>query len=545
MELIKHYMQEGNRNHATSLARTLMEEDTEESRALLENSILTSTSPENLSEVVKSYVKKRRAKAKDFITKYEQVLLNTLGELIEQDHDRGGAQIQRAGGTRKYIAKLMRYTEALKPAQLLTKLTKKDTNIDELMELLRAAYKDQDVTKDINKFIYAAAKAEEPAKAGEPSRRMRILWGLYHIMYPELQSEEPQPVPNIKGVKTANSEPRKISFSKYEKEYWETLLDDKDSNGGTMVGMILDKYVHPDRQQAEYQPIRRLGTTISNEIMTARSKAILEGKQPESLPNPDKVPAARKAELIKSFQAVEPVKLREAYLAHSHVDKTVLIQNGKTREKFAEAKDYILAFSPNKKDLKEGRDEQIRKAMLPIIGKKYESATAIEIMKILKSNEVIFNGGAWYLGSSEALPGRVLSYHAQHSLLSIDEVQEAWDEVEAGKREAFIVVAAYEYGTPISHTIIDDKNPAKKEKLTEIFNNDEGVFIAMVTKASIEQAKKAAGGEKSKTEIIDALLKKQPAFKKMRKHLEKMEMKELKKMVKQFEGVNDVIIEGP
>ena len=114
--------------------------------------------------------------------------------------------------------------------------------------------------------------------------------------------------------------------------------------------------------------------------------------------------------------------------------------------------------------------------MLPIIGKKYESATAIEIMKILKSNEVIFNGGAWYLGSSEALPGRVLSYHAQHSLLSIDEVQEAWDKVEAGKREAFIVVAAYEYGTPISHTIIDDKNPAKKEKLTDA---EKGTFRAL------------------------------------------------------------------
>jgi len=565
IELTKHYLQEGNQSHVQSLAMALMTEDTDESRVLLEKSILASKRPSYLSDIVKSYVKKRREKAKDFIVLYKKALIQEVGDGLEN----GNYNIRRAGGTEKYIASLMRYTSGLKPAQMLANLAKKDAKVNELIEMLAVSYKGKDVTKDLNKFIYAAAKKERV------SDKSAILSGLIEMIYVEpargaigagldgfifedngdaelsaemvkkllaKQLEDFKNKPDAKNLEKpaeAKAKPQAIKLSKYERLDWEKLLFSNEGGRGTKIstlsGMILDKYAYPSRTKAEYRECQTLGLELQESLIQERSRAILDGKEVEPLPSQKLVTKERKAEVLKLIKSTKPINLRAVLETLNDSEKIVVFYDGSEEVEaiFAEAGEYIQGFAALEPIYKLDNYDQLKEILKPLIGKKPDAETYDQCAKLMLSNLNDFAGASLGLNVSGHRAGKNIAFYDLVPS-SGNEVKKAKADVVAGKSDGFVVVIGYKRDQTQVTLIYKDGSQPTKEDLTKILESP-NVIIRAMSKASIEKLEKeraATADERKK--LIDEIIKVYPSLEQYKERFEDMKVEQLKQSLKQY-----------
>ncbi len=525
--LIKNYFEHGNSSHTSSLAMTLIQQNTEESRKFFEESTLTGANPENKTELVKTYVQKRRAKAKDFLLKYEKVLLDTVGEQTSRDSEINAYSIQEAGGTKKLIASFMQYTEALKPEVLFANLAKKGSDVQIIMEMIGSVYSGDELLPLIPKFVQIAANTDDTNK------RDLIVQNLCNMIFVNGDTDG-------LSVAEANAKPekRKISFSDEEKRDWLKLLEAK-SRGSYygseyMLGMILDHYVHTNISSEDYEGVDYLGNQVMGDLIKARSIAFLDGKEAEPLPNEDLVSDDRKKKILDDLAEVEALKLREMVAGLNYSEKLVLSMDRSYRSKMMAAGNYLkgieVSAGGGEAEAKIENAEKMRELLKPMLDQKAEPKVYAEIAKVVMGNIELFQGVEIFSGMSNALPGSDLTIRKSQPIFnqSFESVKE---EILTGKREAVVVVAvsqrqnnSHRGNQEATLKIFDKDSPADAAKLAEITETNE-VTINLVNKKVIaDWSKLQANG---KEQIINELLLLQPGLQDVRSSLLQMDIKQL------------------
>ena len=540
--LIKHYLEHGNQSHTSTLSRNLINQNTKESRELLEHSILNSERPENLSELVKTYVKKRRVRAKDFIIKYQDILLARIGESTDQSGEFSSYQIVQAGGTRKYIASLLLYTEELKPDKLFENLAKKGSNTNEIMDMLGSVYSGGNISKVMSKFIHIAAESEDTKKQTE------ILGSLYRMIFAEDEQPINAEVANIKDApeKVSAVAVGQIEFTEAEKKDWKKLLTSdvraQYMSNSDITGMLLDKYIHPERTGQDYQPMSRLGQEVVSEVIKARSEKFLEGEKAEPLPNLTLVSEDRKKEVLANLSEIEPIKFREMYEALNYSERILVVYDPISQVKFKEARVYIKGFRPqnNKAKDKIKNTDQLEKLMEPLLNKRVSAEMYTEFSKIVLDNIELFVGVSVSPQPSWTLPGRDVHF-MKSSSSHFPIVKKATEDLVAGKRDSFVTVVAFPNGGGRGRSsgqqplifIFDKQSPPEPKKLEEI-TDSHSMTITAVTKEVIDEWKK--NQVDGKEQVINELIKFQPSLEDMRSRLNEMPLDKLQEALDQMTG---------
>lgn len=533
MTLIKHYLEHGNNQHTRALSMSLINQNTEESRNLYEESVLNSSNPEAQTESVKTYVKKRRAKAKGFLQSYEKVLLEKLGELTTNSSEYNAYQISEAGGTRKFIASLMLFTEELKPEVMFEKLAKKGSDTRSVMEMLGSLYSGDELSPVFNKFIHVAAQTDDVKKRDE------IIQALYNMMF--YSEEEP-----VDGFSAPNDESKTFTFTDEEKKDWLKLLaldKGKNSNGNSIqqAGMILDKHLFPERTEEEYQVLWSLGKDVLMELIKKRSLAFLEGKRAEPLPSVILVSKDRKMKILAELAEVSALKMREMYIALNYSERLLLAMEPTSQAKFKEAGAFIKGIEVKtfKEDDKIANEDQIKELLNPMLDKKIGAQTYAELAKTVAENMALFEGVAVSPQYSDQLPGRDIQV-TKSTMLYLPELDIAMADLVAGKREDFVVMVANtnqrtrSSRMQKSQTFIFDKKSPVDPKMLEEITDTQSVTIATVTKKVIEEWKKNQAN--GKEQIINELIQIQPSLIDMRATLLQMEVEQLQDALEQMKG---------
>ncbi|MFT5904614.1 MAG: hypothetical protein ACI9E1_000199 [Cryomorphaceae bacterium] len=539
--LIKHYFEHGNQSHINNLSRNLILQDTKDSRKLLEESILTSENPENLSALVKSYVKKRRVNAKEFIIKYQAILLARIGESIDQSSEFSNYQIVAVGGTRKYIASLLRYTEELKPEQLFANLAKKDSNTTEIMEMLGSVYSSKELSEVLNKFIHVAAQTEDAKKQRE------ILGGLYKMIF----DVEELPEDGVAAKSEDGSEKvKKVSFTEAEKRDWKKLLTSdvrtQYMSNSHVTGMLLDKHLHPEITGDEYELIWSLGQEVVSEVIRTRSIALLEGTKAEPIPKPALVSEDKKEEILVNLGEVTPVKFREMYEALSYSERLLLMNDPMSRIKFKQAGEFIKGFaSQNSHSNTKEKDKienvsQLKKLLKPLLDKKVGAGTYADFAKIIIENRAFFEGVSVSSQLRSTIPGRDI-YFMKSKTFHFPVLKQAMEDVVAGKNEFFVALVAIPGAGGRARSsgqkpliMVYDKDTSPKPKNLEEITNTYSMTITVVTNKVIEEWKK--NPVDGKELIINQLIQIRPDLEAMRTQIEEMPLEQLQEALEQMQG---------
>lgn len=265
LELCSYFLEHGSSQMSAIVATKLISINSTESIAIFEKCVLTNESPSSLSSLVKPYALKRKQEAIPFLTKYKEALTNELGDGKDTDyHSSGQYEIAQAGGVEKYIAKLLRYTEPLKPKQLLTRLSRKSAETTEILEQIAPALEGKPWGELRAKFIYAAAKSP-------PQKASQIIAFLTRFT-----TTPPE------DFSKAFSPP----LSKFEIEDWNKLLSSEGNERNLMnLSYLLESLSRPDfdvnlLQQCYYS----LPSHSRSALIRKRSAAILAGTHPGKLP---------------------------------------------------------------------------------------------------------------------------------------------------------------------------------------------------------------------------------------------------------------------
>jgi hypothetical protein len=375
------------------------------------------------------------------------------------------------------------------------------------------------------------------ANTDDEKKRMIILGTLYNRMFYNEQALQ------VDGISAPAPESKTFSFANEEKADWLKLLAldgtndvDNDSN---IVGMLLDKHLHPRRTHEDYEIIWSLGNDVVKELIKSRALAFLEGKQAEPFPNVNFVSEEKKKKIIEEFEQVTPLKFREMYSKLSYSERLVLFNDRGYRAKLNEAYRYIKGIDINHPapEDKIANEDQLNEVLKPMLEKEVGAQTYAELANLIIQNSALFEGVAASPQSSKALPGRDILV-TKSSMLYHPELDVAVADLLAGKREDFVVVLANARSRGASGQqpqifILDKGVPADPKKLEEV-TDAHNVTIVAVTKKVIADWKKNQGA--GKEQVVNELIQIQPSLIDMRARLLEMELDQLQEALEQMKG---------
>ncbi len=539
--LIKHYLSKGNRRHVSSLLNAIMLEGDDASFALFEKTILESSHPGNWSNMVKAYVLKRKARGKEFLLKYQDVLLASIGEAKDRQNTDGNYEIVQAGGTRKFISGLLLYTEAQDPDKLYEKLAKDGADVSSIMGMLTHIYKGEKLRGQVSKIVHIAASTDDSKKQGE------ILQILYQGQF--MGEQMPRRQGGIMGVMKSifsggGKVSAKVTFSDEEKGDWKKLLASEGKidyqDISLLAGMILDKYVNPSLRDHDYRGIMSLGADTVNELISARSESILAGEKVDPLPSVSLVKSDRLKEVSDQLAKVSAIDFRKMYSALNYSERLYVLNNIASREKFKEAAVYVQGVVQEKAKGKVGEESvaEYEKLLGGLIGKKVEVGTYVGLTKTMIAQLVAFEGMAVSVAPNAVMPG--MDFYLRRANGVYDkEGKEAIADLVAGKRGSFVVmsVASNRYGGSDTKVFIfDESSMPDEEKLGEIQASSKVEVIA-VTKKVVEEWKK--NPVRGKEDVINEIMKLTPEIIHMRTDFERMNLEQLEDALKQMKGMNN------
>ena len=517
IELTKVYLQNTDSPYMVNLANSLITQNTDESIALLEKSILSSETPSSFYNIVKSLIVKRREKAADFLNQYEKNLREEIGEATGDEYISSGQySIKQKGGTKKFIAKLRRYTQPLDINQLLTNLAKKDAKTADILEQLAVALNTKELSEFSAKFVYAAAKTKDKKK------RNLILNSLQKLAYKDdgadaLDADEPNAKPTPK-------------LSKYELQDWRKLLSIEDEQAASYYGsvstqqrvaIIISKLFHSAHSYAEITTLQRYLTAEEYKtLLITRANDLLDGKKVSPIPSADDVSENRLQEITKNFASFKPIEIRPALEKLTISERLAISEVTDDIESLQKAAKHILGFSSyqNLAKMPEAKLKKIIEHLTTIIGEKHDAKTAEKIAQLALENSDDFAGFTVSITSGMILPGYEF-YISPITLQAHDKLTEMEKKIKAGSITAFSMVATHDYNS--SETTSFAYSPKESAKISDIEtfwttedSNPDNLMIFTQNKEKLAKIKAEREANKDKRKkMLDEIYKIYPSLK--------------------------------
>ncbi|MGJ8657432.1 MAG: hypothetical protein ACSHX6_13365 [Akkermansiaceae bacterium] len=540
--LITHYLELGNQSHTAALIQSMMDQDTAESRLLLEKTILTHQRPSYQADIVKYYVKKRKSKAKDFLAKYKDILINA-----EKTTNTNSIHysVRNAGGAEKFIESLTSYTEEIDPQKLLTDLAKKDAKAKQIMELLSTAYEGQALSEYINPLIQIAANKEETID------QMHILTTLLESSYSNGKTSSSPSGANLRAAlstmlsnhkaqeaKKETVDPNKPTLTPEQQTAWEKLLfSDLHIHGSkisSVAGMLLDKFTNPDRTAWQYESLETLGPDTIDKLIRERSKLILAGTPLSPLPDPDSINEERLTEMLKSLNAVAPAQLRQTLLAFNHSERIKLTDSEEADAIFTKGQDFIQGIGSVDPMYQPENLEQLTSIFQPIIGKKKNTDTYKQLATILLENADAFTNISIVITQPRTLPGLQLSIYNQSSSAS-EEIKAAQKDLLADKIDAFSAITAHDHNTDEATSLIFTNSTQPPADKLATFTTQNNLLLTATNKPGLEKTLAAQANTKDHREkLINEIISLQPALEEYRERFNDFSVEQLNQYKAQY-----------
>lgn len=544
MDLLKFYLASSNSRVVSTVAQNLLKNNTPESFALFEKTILSSSTPSIYADVVKTYVLKRRQSSKEFLEKYKTILISELGPGKAEDYDNNGQyQIRQDGGAEKFIEKLMRFTEDLKPAQLLVRLARADDNTEETLELLGSALEETPIGDLRAKFAYAAAKSDD-------TKAQKIIIFLY---------EQDLSAPAKEGQEEVNTKEGFVpEMSKFETQDWLNLLERKtklpnisgeyDGNNSIadLTSLLLESAAVPDYDdELFYNLYSILGSDAAYELYIARSKARLLGEKLPALPSKDDVPADRLKELIEQIKVAQAAKVLEITDGMTISERLAFadyLEDNDPPESYTATKDYITSLDTSRAPQTEATKKAEATLKTLLYGKKMDAESIKQLMPKLSEHQADLAGYSFTINRSrEKLGHTVYIFSSSMMKMRMETLKELDKEVKDKKHSHYVSLLLNPTTDEETNIVLHGATEISKDEndkvVSTIENLNQGYFnggFTVENLASIEAAEKALDANKDEREVIIKAILEQTEGSIKREMLEKMDLDNLKMIQQQL-----------
>lgn len=545
LDLLKYYLGSGNPKVVSTVARSLLNKNTPEGYSLFENAILASSTPSLYANEVKSYVLKRRQQSKEFLERYKKNLISELGpDKTDSYENNGQYMVMQDGGAEKFIEKLMRFTENLKPSQLLVRLSRADDNTEETLEMLGAALEGKPIGEFRAKFAYAAAK-------GDDAKAEKILSFLYQQ---DLSATADDGQNKEQDAKAGFHPP----MSDFETQDWLNLLDRTAKSAGRdeysgdvysisqLAGLLVESIADPDYDDELFDNLYTIiGSDASYQIYVTRSKARLKGETIPPLPSKDDVSEDRQKELIAQLKASDAAKVLEILDRMSVSERLVFadyLENNDAPESYTATKDYITEFDSSRAPQLEATKKAEATLKTLLYAKKLDAETIKQVLPKLSEHQADLAGYSFSISRSrERLGYCVYIFSSSMMKMRIEALQALDKEIKEKKHEHYVSLLLNPSSDEESNIVIHGATEISKDDVTKIVSTleelSQGYFNAGFTvenQASIEAAEKNKEANKDEREtIITAILEKTNGAIK-REVLDQMDLDSLKMIQKQI-----------
>lgn len=544
IELTKHYLELGNDNHVYSIMNELLTQDTAESREMFENTILTTSDHDRYVRLAQSYVKNRRFNAKEFLDKYEELLVKEVGEDPEDNY----YQVKNLGGTEKFIASLRKFTVEIKPDEILLKLADSEVSIAEQMDLLKVYYKENDVSGKVDEFIALANNKETLEE------KFAVLSGLSEIMYGE-ESEYDESVFDInvygsfdgipsgiavtddKNEPEKQAEPRKLDLTSEQRKNWENLLFSQEYFESTKLsylsGIILDKYIHSDRTRSEYEQCEALWGHPLFELVESRSRAMLDGEKLIPLPSYDLVSEERVNELTKEFTTVNASELRNYVESLNLSERLIIFDHDDYHSLLNRSRAYILGISEANNKLGFDDVTSVNSLFDSFIGLEINAESNKQCAQLVLENLNTFAGYGVTLSGYSRNPGKEVLIYKTPALKS-SKIIKANEAVMAGTQKPYIAAVSYSNRNEEEEVVIFTQDNLPTNEAFKVLEDSPYLTVFAFNKATIEKlAKERAAMQNERGPLLDELMELNPDLEEYRAQFETMPLEQLKEYIEQ------------
>ncbi|SHI87356.1 hypothetical protein SAMN02745181_1086 [Rubritalea squalenifaciens DSM 18772] len=550
LELVTYYLKNGNQTTISKVAASLLKDGSPESLALFENTVLESDSPSQYSQEVKNYTLKQRQKAKDFISKYKEALINELGtEKLENYEHSGQYTIMNDGGVEKFIEKLLRYTEGLKPSQLLVRLSRPEGNTQETLEQLQVALQSKPLGKYRSKFAYAAAKSDDV-------KAMQIITFLFQLdSSGQGMSEAGTAVDG--DSPQAPKEGFDPPLSKFEAEDWLNLLQRTEKQAsrygeGTSiadrVGVLLENYANPNSDQEYfYQLYALLGAEEASKLYINRSTARLNGEDVPPLPSKDDVSEERLEEIVQQITDAKPAEvltILEKLSVSEHLAWDGYLDENDPPEPFQKLGSLITKIDSSratKNDTTQKAEEALKSL---IIGKELNAETIQNLLPKLSENHQSLAGYSISISRNQSQPGYAAYLFSSSIMKARSESLTTLDkEISEKKHDHYVSLLLNPRSNDESNIILHSAKEITKDDVSKIVstieNMNQGYLNAVITiesQTSIAASNAAREANKDEREAVIKFIKENAKAKLPDEVFEKMDLETLKQIKLQLEA---------
>ena len=297
IELLLIYLADGDSSQKRAAGTALAEMPDEAARQAFEKYVLESDDITSTLDSVTSYLKLRKAAARDFFTRYSAVLKSQL-EGVDLEQISGGYTIKHEGGVDKYLKKLSLFVSAESSRKLALKLAKaKNPNVQQIHSLA-GTVAESSPDQFVPLFLEAAVIATHV------DTRAAFLSTFSSQGY--------------RGNAKNEDEEKETAIPSAQIPNWTTLLEDErpTSSGfkiSAATAFALEQRYSPEAQEqsSQFSQLYQLDPLACSELILARAKERVAGKSPTPFPDPNKVSAARVDEMLKQLAGAKPEAVHE------------------------------------------------------------------------------------------------------------------------------------------------------------------------------------------------------------------------------------------
>ncbi|HEX7262175.1 MAG TPA: hypothetical protein VF258_10205, partial [Luteolibacter sp.] len=289
LDLLLVFLAEGNAREKQIASTALAKMPDEAARLAFEKHVLESEELTSLLDSVATYLKLRKAAAKDFFTRFSAALKAQL-DGVDLDRTSGGYAIRQAGGVDKYLKKLSLLVGGESPRKLLIELAKAQKPDKQQIASLAATIAESSPDTFVPLYLEAAALANHL------ETRAAFLTALSRHAY------------NFRSNNEENLKETPVPATQLP--HWTTLLEDNrpTSDGERIQSTAAEalERIHCSVSQEQVMGIYQVDPSACDELLLARARARVTGKAPTPLPAADKVPSARLDEILRQLAAAKP-----------------------------------------------------------------------------------------------------------------------------------------------------------------------------------------------------------------------------------------------